>query len=74
MKYNYDYNTELKNILDKIYEAKIHDIIKKNNFNNINEHSYIPINRVGLVKNNKKAAISGFSHTTRFIPIKLIYI
>jgi len=39
MKYNYDYNTELKNILNKIYEAKIHDIIKKNNFNNINENN-----------------------------------
>ena len=39
MKYNYDYNTELKNILDKIYEAKIYDIIKKYNFNNINENN-----------------------------------
>jgi len=34
MKYNY--NVELKNILNKIYEIKIYDIVRKNDFNNIN--------------------------------------
>ena len=39
MKYNY--NVELKNILNKIYEIKIYDIVRKNDFNNINENDMI---------------------------------